>query len=278
MNNDLIIAKNDILFKKMKFIGDKFWELDVFDREVDKTFFENNNDLNIIGNEILNDFNIKKLNYFLDVCSAPGIYAKIFLDNFDKLIGYGISLPVEEGGVPFIINNNRFHIIYKNILDKDFNLLLDHKLDLGIASCVSYTYDAKTAYLLNIKLIIKSLTMIFNNLNKNGNIIINLTMKNIDLAFNIINILNTLFKKFKLWKSKTIWSTKKTFYYFGYNFNNNYKENIFENLLERIKYDNDPINNQFLGSNHNYLKIYNQMKNIYNIKINAWNKLINIKN
>jgi 23S rRNA U2552 (ribose-2'-O)-methylase RlmE/FtsJ len=275
MKNDLIIAKNDILFKKMKFIGDKFWELDVFKREVGETFFENNNNLEIIGNEIFNDFNIKNPNYFLDVCSAPGIYSKIFLENFDKSVGYGISLPVEEGGVPFIINNNRFNIIYKNILDKDFNLLLDHKLDLGIASCVSYKYDAKSAYLLNINLILKSLTIIFRNLKKNGNIIINLTMKNIDLAFNIINILNTMFKKFKLWKSKTIWATKKTFYYFGYNFKKNYKENILEDLIERIKYDNDSINNQFLGSNHNYLKIYNQMKHIYNIKINAWNKLIN---
>jgi hypothetical protein len=273
MKNNFISAKNDNLFRKMKHIGDKYWELDKFEREVNTDFFEDNEDLEIIGNEILSHFNIKNPKIFLDVCAAPGIYSKLFLNNFNKLIGYGISLPTDEGGVPFIINDDRFNIIYKNILDKEFNLSLNKKIDFGIASCVSYKYDAKTSYFLNMELIIKSLIIILENLKKNGNLIINLTMKNIDLAFNIIKILNTMFLKFKLWKSKTIWATKKTFYYFGYKFKKNNKD-MLENIVERVKHDKDSINNQFLGDYQEYLKIYNQMKNIYKIKIHAWEKLI----
>jgi 23S rRNA U2552 (ribose-2'-O)-methylase RlmE/FtsJ len=273
---DLIYAKKDKLFQKMKYLCDTYWELDKFDREEETKFFENEKELKNIGKQIFKNFNIKNINIekFIDVCSAPGIYSKILLKKFTNSIGYGISLPINEGGIPFIINNERFNIIYKNIMDENYNLSINDKLDLGIGSCVSYTFDAKNAYFLNLDLIFKSLILILSNLKPNGNLIINLTIKNIDLAFNIINILNNMFSSFKLWKSSTIWVTKKTFYYFGYNFKNNFKEDILLDLIKRIRNNNDNINNQFIGTLKNYKKIYNQMKHIYNIRINAWEKLI----
>jgi hypothetical protein len=70
-------------------------------------------------------------------------------------------------------------------LNEDKNL----KLDLGLASCVSYQHDAKNAFFLNMELIVKSLMLILPNLRKEGNLIINMTIKNVELAFNMVNIL-----------------------------------------------------------------------------------------
>ena len=41
-----------------------------------------------------------------------------------------------------------------------------------------------------------------------------------------------MFNNFKLWKSPNVWSTKNTFYFFGYGFKNNYFPEIFSNMLE----------------------------------------------
>jgi hypothetical protein len=276
----LIDANKDKLFNKMKNLSRNNWKLDVFNREDNKIFIENEDELYKIGIEIFDNFNLKNINIklFADICSAPGMYSKILLNTFNKTIGIGISLPIEQGGVPFSFHDTRYKTFYKNILDKNYKLELNEdknlKLDLGMASCVSYQFDSKNAFFLNIELIIKSLMLILPNLKKGGSLIINLTMKNINIAFNIINILAKSFNTFKLWKSQNIWETKNTFYFFGYEFNNNYDPNIFSKLLESIKYKHEPINNYFLGNIHEYNLIYKQMKNIYIIKIKAWEKLI----
>jgi hypothetical protein len=198
------------------------------------------------------------------------------LDKFNKTTGIGVSLPVEEGGIVNSINDSRYKFFYKNILDKNYKLELSDplKLDLGLASCVSYQHDAKNAFYLNIQLILKSLMLIFPNLKLGGNLIINLTIKNVELAFNIVNSLMSLFTNFKLWKSPTVWATKNTFYFFGYGFKGNYSPDILSDILEKIKYEHDPINKQFIGTIDEYKKIYSQMKNIYIVRIKAWEKLI----
>jgi hypothetical protein len=161
-------------------------------------------------------------------------------------------------------------------LEKNYRLELSEplKLDLGLASCVSYQHDASNAFFLNMELILKSLNLILPNLKKGGNLIINMTIKNVELAFNLVNILSKNFENYKLWKSPNIWSTKNTFYFFGYGFKNSYNPDILTNVLERIKYDHDPINNNFEGTKEEYNKIYKQMKSVYIIRINAWEKLI----
>ena len=202
-----IEAKKDNLFNKMKYLAKKNWKLDTFEREQDNKFVEDDVQLQKVGQEIFDNFGLKKSNVklFADICSAPGMYSKIVLDTLDKTTGIGISLPVEEGGVPYTIKNTRYKIFYKNILDKSYKLELNEdknlKLDLGIASCVSYQHDAKNAFFLNMELIVKSLMLILPNLRKGGDLIINMTIKNIELAFNMVNILAKLFKNFKLWKS-----------------------------------------------------------------------------
>jgi hypothetical protein len=202
------------------------------------------------------------------------------LDKYGKTTGIGVSLPVEDGGIPYSINDTRYKIFYKNILDKTYKLELSKplKLDLGMASCVSYEHDKKNLFYLNMELILKSLMLLFPNLKSEGNLIINLTIKNVELAFNIVNILSSLFHRFKLWKSATVWSTKNTFYFFGYGFKSNYSQDIFLNIFDKIRYNNDPINNHFIGSQEEYDKIYQQMKQIYIIRINAWNDLAKLKN
>jgi hypothetical protein len=276
----IIEAKKDKLFGKMKYLSKKFWNLDTFEREQGDKFIEDAKQLEKVGQEIFDNFGLKKIDVklFADICSAPGMYSKIILDSFDGTTGIGISLPVEEGGVPYQISNKRYKIFYKNILDKNYRLELSEekelKLDLGVASCVSYQHDAKNAFFLNIQLIIKSLMLILPNLRKGGNLVINMTIKNVELAFNFVNILSKLFGNFKLWKSPTVWATKNTFYFFGYDYKDNYKPDVFNDLLERIKYDHDPVNNHFEGTKDEYDKIYKQMKNIYITRIKAWEKLI----
>lgn len=276
----IIEAKKDKLFNKMKFIAKKNYKLDIFERKQDDKFIEDENQLQKVGQEIFDNFGLKKTNIklFADICSAPGMYSKIILDTWDKTTGIGISLPEEEGGVPYTIKNPRYKFFYKNILDKSYKLELNEdknlKLDLGLASCVSYQHDAKNAFFLNMELIIKSLMLILPNLRKKGNLIINMTIKNIELAFNIVNILSKLFDNFKLWKSSTVWSTKNTFYFFGYGFKENYNSDILTSLIESIKFDNDPINNQFMGTDEEYNKIYQQMKWVYITRIKAWEALV----
>ena len=274
----IIEAKKDKIFNKMKYLSKKNWKLDTFEREQEDKFIEDENQLTKVGQEIFDNFGLDKSNVklFADICSAPGMYSKIILDKFNKTTGIGVSLPVEEGGVQYTISDSRYKIFYKNILDKTYKLELADplKLDLGLASCVSYQHDAKNAFYLNMQLILKSLMIIFPNLKSGGNLIINLTIKNVELAFNIVNTLSFLFTNFKLWKSPTVWATKNTFYFFGYGFKENYSPEILSEILEKIKYEHEPINNQFIGTNNEYKKIYNQMKNIYIVRIKAWEKLI----
>ncbi len=274
----IIEAKKDKLFGKMKYLSRKHWKLDVFEREQDDKFVENSEQLLKVGQEIFHNFGLKKVNVklFADICSAPGMYSKIILDSFDKTTGIGISLPVEEGGVPYTLKDSRYKIFYKNILEKNYKLELNDplKLDLGVASCVSYQHDAKNAFFLNMELIIKSMMLIFPNLKLGGNLIINMTIKNVELAFNIVNILSKLFDNFKVWKSPTVWATKNTFYFFGYGFKNNYKPELLLDIVERIKYEHDPINNHFEGTLDEYKKIYSQMKQVYITRIKAWEHLV----
>jgi hypothetical protein len=274
----IVEAKKDNLFIEMKRLSKKYWKLDTFEREQEDKFIEDEKQLTKVGKEIFDNFGLENSNVklFVDICSAPGMYSKIILDKFDKTTGIGVSLPVEEGGVPYTITDSRYKIFYKNILDKTYKLeLADHlKLDLGLASCVSYQHDAKNAFYLNMQLILKSLMLIFPNLKKGGNLIINLTIKNVELAFNVVNTLSSFFTNFKLWKSPTVWSTKNTFYFFGYDFKENYSPENLSNILEKIKYEHDSINRHFIGTQNEYVKIYNQMKNVYIVRIKAWKKLI----
>jgi hypothetical protein len=279
-----IEAKNDKLFNKMKYLAKKNWKLDTFEREQDNKFIEDEVQLDKVGQEIFDNFGLKKsdVKLFADICSAPGMYSKIVLDTWEKTTGIGISLPVEEGGVPYTIKNPRYKIFYKNILDKSYKLELNEdknlKLDLGLASCVSYQHDARNAFFLNMELIVKSLMLILPNLKNSGNLIINMTIKNVELAFNMVNILAKLFKNFKLWKSPNVWATKNTFYFFGYDFKENYDSNTLINLIESIKFDNNPVNKQFMGTKDEYDKIYQQMKSVYITRIQAWEALIEKNN
>ena len=274
----IIEAKKDKLYNKMKYLAKKYWKLDTFER-LQETFVENEDELLKVGNEIFDNFGLKKSNVklFADICSAPGMYSKIILNSFDKTTGIGISLPVEEGGVPYTFIDSRYKTFYKNILDKNYRLELSDplKLDLGLASCVSYQNDAKNAFFLNMELIIKSLILLFPNLKKGGNLIINMTMKNIELAFNLVNILSKLFTSFKLWKSPNVWATKNTFYFFGYEFKDNYNPDLLVEIPKRIKYNHDPINNMFEGSTSEYSLINDRMKEIYMVRIKAWTILAN---
>lgn len=274
-------AKKNKLYNVMKDIINKYYYVDKFERidSMKKEFVENKEELLDVGKEIFDNFNLKKykIKLFLDICAAPGMYSKILMDNDNTTTGIGISLPTEKGGVPFEIDYDKYKIFYKDILEKSYEIEAPKKIDFGIASCVSYvdlTGDAVKTFFLNTELILTSCDMILSNLEKNGNMIINLSMKNINLCYNIINILSKYFDEIKLWKSDTIWSTKNTLYLFAYGFKNNYEKQSLRNYVEVIKNKNSDILNRFIGTTKEYNYIDNMMNKIFIIRINSWLKLL----
>ena len=62
------------------------------------------------------------------------------------------------------------------------------------------------------------MSLMLDILEEDGDIIINITMKNIYTCFNILDLLIKQFNNIKLWKSKNVWATKNTFYIFCYGF------------------------------------------------------------
>ena len=262
----------------MKNLARKNYKLDSFERVSEGKFIENNEELKKVGEEIINNFSKDtnlKIKFFADICAAPGNYSQIVLDKFDIITGIGISLPPEEGGVDFEIENTKFKKVYKNILDKKYRLEIPEKLDLGMASCVSYQNDAKLANKLNLQLIIKSIYLLLPNFKKGSSLIVNMSMKNIYVAFNLVNIIGKYFGKVKLWKSSNTWGTKNTFYFFGYDFIE--RKNIIEelnNLFMLVGDEKNDIYNKFIGTKQEYEKINKLMKIIYHIRIDVWKKLI----
>ena len=262
----------------MKNLARKNYKLDSFERVKEGKFIEDNEELTKVGEEIINNFIGNKkfiINFFADICAAPGNYSKIILDKFDVVTGIGISLSPEDGGVEFEIEDKKYKPLYKNILEKKYRLEIPEKLDLGMASCVSYQNDAKLANRLNIELIVKSIYLLLPNFKSGSNLIVNLTMKNILLAFNLVNILRKYFKSIKLWKSQSVWGTKNTFYFFGYDFieNKNVVDELNE-LYDKVKDEKNHIYEKFIGTNNEYNVVNSMMRFIYQVRIDVWKKLI----
>jgi len=269
---------NDKSYLYMKNLAKRNYKLDKFERLENDKFIENNEELMKVGEEIINNFSLNKdirINYFADICAAPGNYSKIILDKYKVVTGIGISLPPEEGGVEYEIDNTNYKKIYKNILENKYRLEIPEKLDLGMASCVSYQKDNKLANKLNIELIVKSIYLLLPNFKRGSCLIVNMTMKNIFLAFNLVNIISKFFKTYKLWKSPTVWSTKNTFYFFGYDFIENKNiSNEINILYEKIIDEKNDIFTKFLGTSEEYERINKIMRNIYQVRINSWKKLL----
>lgn len=270
--------KKNKLYNIMRDIVSKYYYMNKFIRISEDKFVEDDKELTQVGEEIFNNFfkmtdKDYKINLFVDICAAPGMYSKLLLDKYKDIMGIGISLPPEKGGVRFEIDYSNYKIFYKDILEKTYKLDIPKKLDFGIASCVSYI-DTKDSYGLNIELILTSSNLILENLNKDGNFIINLTIKNIFVCYNLIHILSQYFKEFKLWKSLNVWGTKNTLYFFGYGFKENYESNDLKKYIEMIKNRQSEISTKFLYSDKEYKNIDKQMDEIYKVRINSWLNLI----
>lgn len=262
------------LWNIMKNISSSYYYLDKFERQKDNQFIENENELSTIGNEMFDAFHINNINnkdniFFIDICGAPGMYSKILIED-KKAKGFSISLPPEKGGVEYIFKHDNYKIYYKDILEKSYKIETEKKINLGLASCVSYI-ESKNSHMLNMELIITSMNLMLSILENNGDMIINMSMKNIYSCFNILDLLLKQFNSIKLWKSENVWATKNTFYIFCYGF----KKNIdMSKYINDIKNEKSDINIKYIGDNNN-LKIINKMMvDIYKIRINAWVNLI----
>ena len=263
------------IWNVMKQITTTYYYIDTFERQSKDVFVEDKDELTKVGKEMFDNFGIKKdINFFVDVCAAPGMYSKLIFDNNHKVTGIGISLPPEKGGVEFNFIHDNYKQFYKDILEKQYRLEIPRKLDFGMGSCVSYIDDKKNSHILNIELIIKSIDIIMNNLNKGGNMIINMSMKNIYVCYNIIYLLQKYFGNIKLWKSSTVWGTKNTFYIFCYDFNSSYNNDIIK-YIEDIKNKDSKFNTTIIGPKESFDRITQLLNPIYIVRINCWlNKLI----
>ena len=265
------------LWTIMRNISSTYYYLDKFERKQDDKFIENTDELSTIGHEMFEAFyninNNKENIFFIDICGAPGMYSKILVED-KKAKGFSISLPPEKGGVEYIFKHDNYKIYYKDILEKSYKIETDKKINLGLASCVSYI-ESKNSHILNMELIITSMNLMLSILEDDGDMIINMTMKNIYNCFNIIDLLLKQFKNIKLWKSENVWATKNTFYIFCYGFKKHDK--LDKNILD----EESEFNTKYLGSNSNssssFNIINNLLKDIYKIRINAWINLIGIE-
>ncbi len=271
MNHKDYNPKNSKLWSIMRNIASTYYYLDKFERKQDDKFIEDTDELTTIGNEMFNAFNFRHDDiFFVDICGAPGMYSKILVEKGAK--GFSISLPPEKGGVDYIFKDDNYKIFYKDILEKEYQIECKKKINLGIASCVSYI-ESKNSQQLNLILILKSMELMMNCLENNGDMIINMTMKNIYTCFNIIDYLLGIFKEIKLWKSENIWETKNTFYIFCYGFQ---KDTYIElDKSKDIIDENSDFNTKYNGSNFN--KINKIIQEIYKIRINAWLNKIGIE-
>jgi hypothetical protein len=264
--------KKNHIFEIMRYITSKYYYINKFDRLNNSQFVEDEKELSEIGKEIFINFE-KKLEkiFFIDICGAPGMYSKYLIEN-NNASGIGISLPPEKGGTKFTFESTKYKCFYKDILDKKYKIELNNSktINLGLASCVSYI-DTSESHKLNLELILTSMNIILDNLSNNGDMIINLTMKNIYTCFNILDLILEQFDSIKLWKSLNVWDTKNTFYVFCYGFNKEKKIDM-SNYIDKIKDDRHPFNNNYLGKN--YTKINTMMNDIYMVRINAWLKNI----
>ena len=266
--------KKSKLWNIMKNISSTYYYLDKFERKKGDKFVENTDELTTIGKEIFDAFDIKFDDiFFVDICGAPGMYSKILVENGAK--GFSISLPIEKGGIEYIFKDANYKIYYKDILDKEYKIETKKNINFGIASCVSYV-ESKKSHLLNMELIMKSMSLMMNSLEEGGNMIINMTMKNIYSCFNIIDLLLEYFDKIKLWKSENVWATKNSFYIFCYGFKNKMlKQEVNLKYINDIKNEESDFNTKYVGNNFN---IINKMiQNIYKIRINAWINIIGIE-
>ena len=78
--------KKNKLWIKMKKISRRKFNVNKldFNRIKDGKFVEDKKELKIIGEEIFDNFNLKdleKINLFIDICAAPGVYSKIKKDD-----------------------------------------------------------------------------------------------------------------------------------------------------------------------------------------------------
>lgn len=270
--------KYNKLWKKMNYLSKKRFEFKKlkFMRVKNDKFIENAEELKKVGYEIFENFGLKNkdIKLFIDICAAPGVYTSILLEKKKGSRGICVSLPPEKGGVEFdqLKDKKGVSIFYRDILEKNYKLVIPKKVDLGMASCVSYVFDKKNNSILNLRLIITSINIILNELKKGGSLIVNLTMKNITICFNIIYILQSYFQEFKLWKSENIWQYQNTFYFFGYKFKNNYNDQLNKIKHNLDNFDSD-MYHSFIGDFNSYKIINKKMNEIYNVRINAYQKL-----
>lgn len=270
--------KYNKLWKKMKYLSKKRFDHKKlkFIRVKNDKFVEDAEELKKVGYEIFDNFGLKNIDIklFIDICAAPGVYSSILLEEKKKSRGICVSLPPEKGGVEFdqLKDKKGVNIFYRDILEKSYKIVVPKKVDFGIASCVSYVFDKKKNSILNLRLIISSINIILNELKKGGSLIVNLTMKNINMCFNILNVLQNYFKEFKLWKSANVWQYQNTFYFFGYNFKDNYDDKLNEIKYNLDNLDSDMYHN-FLGDYKTFKKINQKMNDVYSVRINAYQNL-----
>ena len=131
-------------YLKRKFNGrEKYEQLDLIYYDL----IEMEHYHNIIkGMKAQTRFASKKINTYLDICCAPGSFSKYISQKIPTATGYGITLPVKKGGLPFLVDiePSKYNLIWADIItdyDDIKKKLAGIKFDFVVDACHDMTED-----------------------------------------------------------------------------------------------------------------------------------------
>jgi 23S rRNA U2552 (ribose-2'-O)-methylase RlmE/FtsJ len=166
------------------------------------------NKKNFVGSDIVT----------LDLCSAPSGFSSYFIKKSSKNKGVGISLQIEKGGLPNMMNDQRYKFYYKNILDdkEDIKKIIkDYEFDLIVHGCHDMTEEKnfyKETRYAELKLWLSAFRLGITQLKKNGIYLFKITIKNVNFLFNILDLLYEYFDDFEFVKTEFMHNIRSSFF------------------------------------------------------------------
>ncbi|KND01347.1 uncharacterized protein SPPG_03159 [Spizellomyces punctatus DAOM BR117] len=201
--------------------------------------------------------------HFLDLGSAPGGFSRWILENNDDAVGMGVTLPLEMGGLPMVMEGvlgemDRYTSLYRDVTEKPESIRFvspchtdppDVGCDLVIAGSIYRDHSTadpsrlgppplqvRSRQLLSFSQLLAALT----NLGENGTLIIVSNMKPQLQNLEILCFLNDFFTELVPVKPKGVHTIRSSYYLvaLGYNREKSLRMNVLGRLsraLERIQ-------------------------------------------
>ena len=191
------------------------------------TYYQNMQEINET-HHIIKD-NIR----YLDLCCAPGGFAKYIMTNFKNIIGLGVTLPSSQGGQKMGFRHDQFKCIFKDVN----HYIPGHKYDLVICGGTYFRQKYQSRIECEKQreqLLSTQFKLAIHSLNEKGTLMIKMNNK-IDLInIKILIYSFQLFEEIKIAKPE---NDNERSFYFLLCFNFNYDHH----LIQNFKFDPDQI-------------------------------------